>query len=347
MATMKTNKIHLFHLLLCALTLSLSAGAHAAPALINGAGATFPYPLYSKWFSDYRKIDTEVEINYQSIGSGGGIRQLMDKTIDFGASDAPMTDEQLSKAGQPVLHIPTVLGAVAVTYNLPGVQTSLKFSTQALAGIYLGQIKNWSDPMIQKLNPQAVLPNTPIMVTHRSDGSGTTAVFADFLSKVSPEWKSRVGVGTSLRWPTGLGAKGNEGVTGLIKQSPGSIGYVELAYAETNRLPVASIENKMNQFVAPSATAITAAAAASQNSIPEDMRVSITYADGKNSYPIAAFTYLLFYQKTAGMKGEKLKKFLAWAIADGQKEAQSLGYAPLPKNLIPRIKARIAMIQTQ
>ncbi len=339
------NKI-IFSIAVMSLTTS-SYVALAGTTLINGAGATFPYPLYSKWFSDYRKVDPEVEINYQSIGSGGGIRQLMDKTIDFGASDAPMSDEQIKQAAQPIIHIPTALGAVAITYNLTDVKKPLQFNSETLSGIFMGKIKNWSDPSLQKLNPGVSLPNTPIMVVHRSDGSGTTAVFADYLAKVSTEWKSKVGTGNALKWPTGLGAKGNEGVTGLVKQSPNSIGYVELAYAQSNKLPVASLQNKAGRFVSPETSSITAAAASAQKLIPADLRVSITDAEGKESYPISSFTYLLFYQKTSGVKGEKLKKFLGWAIQDGQKDTQPLGYAPLPKNLMTPIKARISMLQSQ
>jgi phosphate transport system substrate-binding protein len=314
---------------------------------INGAGATFPYPLYSKWFAEYQKTNPSVEINYQSIGSGGGIRQLLDRTIDFGASDAPMTDEQQAKSQTPIIHVPTVLGAVVVTYNLPGITQPIHLSGETLAAIYLGKIASWDDAEIAKLNPGVTLPKTAIMPAYRSDGSGTTAVFSDYLAKVSPEWKQKVGQGTSLQWPTGLGGKGNEGVTGIIKQTPGSIGYVELAYASSNQLPSAALKNKAGAFIAPSPKSVTAAANHSIKQIPKDFRVSITNADGNDSYPISSFTYILVYQSMPGAKGEAFVKFLNWALADGQKFAEPLTYASLPKSLVAQIKAKIREVKTK
>jgi len=326
--------------------LTFAIAAHAAePLQLNGAGATFPFPLYSKWFSDYSKA-TGVNINYQSIGSGGGIRQLLDKTVDFGASDAPMNDEQLAKATPSIIHIPTVLGAVVLTYNIPGVTQSLDLTPEVIAGIYLGKITKWNDPAIAGMNKGVVLPDLPILAAYRSDGSGTTAVFTDYLAKVSPDWKSTVGNGTSVKWPVGLGGKGNEGVTGLIKQSPGSIGYVELVYAESNKLPFAKVKNSSGKFVTPSPATITAAAAGAVKEMPADFRVSITNAPGKEAYPISSFTYLLVYRQMPGEKGAAFVKFLNWAVTDGQKTASTLSYAPLPKPLITKIQARIKEIKT-
>lgn len=320
----------------------------ASPTSITGAGATFPYPLYSKWFAEYKKANPSVEINYQSIGSGGGIRQLLDKTVDFGASDAPMTDEQLAKSSIPVLHIPTVLGAVAITYNIPEVKSSLKLTSDVVADIFLGKITQWNDKRIQDLNPGVALPqDTAIMVTHRSDGSGTTAVFTDYLAKVSQEWKEKVGSGTSVKWPTGLGGKGNEGVTGLLKQTPGTIGYVELTYAVSNKLPVAQVKNAAGTFITPSPKTVTAAASGALKTMPADFRVSITQSPGKDAYPISSFTYLLVYQKMAAPKGPALVQFLNWAMADGQKIAEPLDYAPLPKEMIQKVKAKIGEIKSE
>jgi phosphate transport system substrate-binding protein len=330
------------------IVLGLSAVASADQIMINGAGATFPYPIYSKWFAEFHNVDPTVDINYQSIGSGGGIRQLLDKTIDFGASDAPMTDEQLAKANPPILHIPTVLGAVVITYNLPTVKQPLKLTGQNVADMFLGKIENWNDPVLVKLNPElAAVKDTPIMITHRSDGSGTTTVFSDYLSKVSPEWKQKVGVGNALKWPVGLGGKGNEGVTGLVKQAPGAIGYTELSYAAANQLPVAEIKNKEGNFVAPSAKAVTAAANASMKSMPKDFRLSITDSLGKDSYPLSSFTYILVYQTMDAKKGQKFVGFLNWALSDGQKLAEPLTYAPLPKALALQVKQKIKEVKTQ
>lgn len=313
--------------------------------LINGAGATFPYPLYSKWFSEYHKANPDTEINYQSIGSGGGIRQFTDKTIDFGASDAPMSDEQMAKVGQPVLHIPTCLGAVAVTFNVPGVEKGLKLSGDIVADIFLGKIKKWEDARITSLNPGVKLSGD-IMVVHRSDGSGTSSVFTDYLTKVSPDFKAKVGQGTAVKWPVGLGGKGNEGVSGLVKQTPGSIGYIEFVYAIQNKLAYASLKNKAGSFVEPSTDAVTAAAQGALKAMPADFRVSITDPEGKTSYPISSFTYLLIHKTQADAdKGSKLVKFLKWAMKDGQSMATALHYAPLPKELLKKVDATIATIE--
>lgn len=324
---------------------SVVAYSAGAAVLINGAGATFPYPLYSKWFSEFNKKNPGVQINYQSIGSGGGIRQFLEKTVDFGASDAPMKDEDIAKAGVPVLHIPTVLGAVVVTYNLKGVEKGLKLSPDVLADIFLGTIKKWDDERIKKLNPTVKLTGD-ILVVRRSDGSGTTSIFTDFLSKVSSDWKTKVGQGTAVSWPVGLGGKGNEGVTGLISQTEGSIGYVELIYAESKKLPYAAIKNAAGDFVLPSLETVTEAAA--KTTIPEDFRVSLTNAAGKKSYPISGFTYLLVYKnmpKDKEQKAENLVKFLKWSVGDGQAYAKELFYSPLPKTLVPKVQAKIASIE--
>ena len=318
----------------------------AAPAqaqmLMNGAGATFPYPIYSKWFDEYAKVDPEVRFNYQSIGSGGGIRQITERTVDFGASDGPMTDEQLKKVPGALLHIPTVLGAVVATYNLPG-QPKLNFTGDVLADIFLGKVTKWSDDRIKALNPSANLPNQPIVVVHRSDGSGTTYIWVDYLSKVSNEWAQKVGKGTSVNWPVGLGGKGNEGVAGQVKNTPGAIGYVELAYAITNKLPAAAVKNQAGKFVEATIESTTAAAAAA--SMPEDFRVSLTNAPGDQAYPIASFTWLLVYRDQANeAKGKALVRFLWWAIHDGQKYPGPLLYAPLPAPVVKQLEARIKQV---
>ena len=317
-----------------------------APAqmLMNGAGATFPYPIYSKWFDEYTRVDPEVRFNYQSIGSGGGIRQITERTVDFGASDGPMTDEQLKKAPGELLHIPTVLGAVVPTYNLPGAPR-LRFTGEVLADIFLGKITSWSDDRIKALNPSASLPNQPIVVVHRSDGSGTTYIWVDFLSKVSPEWEKKVGRGTSVSWPVGLGGKGNEGVAGQVKNAPGSLGYVELAYAVTNKLPAGAVKNQAGKFVDATIESTTAAAAGAAKSMPADFRVSLTNAPGDDAYPIASFTWLLVYRDQANeAKGKALVKFLWWAVHEGQKYPGALLYAPLPAPVVSLIEARIKQI---
>jgi phosphate transport system substrate-binding protein len=312
--------------------------------LINGAGATFPFPLYSRWFSEYARLHPDQHFNYQSIGSGGGIKQITERTVDFGASDAPMSDEELKKA-PGIQHIPTVLGAVVVAYNLPGVG-ELKLSPATLAGIFLGKIGKWNDPALAAENPGAPLPDLPITVAHRSDGSGTTAIFSDYLAKVSPEWKAGPGAGKSLKWPTGLGGKGNEGVTGLIQQAPGTVGYIELAYANQNHLPVAALKNRAGQYVKPTLQSVTAAAA--EVAMPGDYRVSITDAGGAGSYPISAFTYLLVYQDAAdAARGAALVQFLWWAEHDGQKLAPALDYAPLPAAVVKKVEATLRSLTVQ
>ncbi|MET0649327.1 MAG: phosphate ABC transporter substrate-binding protein PstS [Pyrinomonadaceae bacterium] len=312
---------------------------------LQGAGATFPNPLYQKWLSEYGKLHPDVRIDYQSIGSGGGIKQIREQTVDFGASDAPMKDEDLKSAPGELLHIPTVLGAVVLTYNLQGVAQPLRFSPDVIADIFLGKIKRWDDARIKADNPGAALPAADITVVHRSDGSGTSAVFTDYLSKVSPEWKEKVGTGTSPNWPVGLGGKGNEGVTGQVKQTPNTIGYVELAYAVQNKLPVALIKNASGNFVEPSLDAVTAAAAESLPTTPEDLRVSLTNAGGATAYPISSYTYILAYkdQKDAA-KGKALVDFLWWGIHDGERFAKDLLYAPLPPDIVKRAEAKINSI---
>ena len=320
---------------------ALSAGiARADTLLINGAGATFPFPLYSKWFSEYKKLHNDQSFNYQSIGSGGGIKQITEKTVDFGASDAPMSDDDLKKA-PGIVHVPTVLGAVAVVYN--GVPAGVKLSAEVVADIFQGKIARWSDPKLAALNAGVKLPDLAITVAHRSDGSGTTAVFTDYLAKVSPSWKSAVGAGKSVKWPVGLGGKGNEGVTGTVKSTPGAIGYVELAYAKQNKLNMAAIKNADGNFVIPSIESTSDAAAAVV--MPADFRVSITNATGKNAYPISSFTYILVYkEQTDAAKGKAVVSFLWWATHDGQKLAGPLDYAPLPKPVVAKVAETLKTI---
>jgi phosphate transport system substrate-binding protein len=313
----------------------LAVGAAAQTVQINGAGATFPYPIYSKWFSEYNKLHSNIQINYQSVGSGAGIQQLSKQTVFFGATDGPMTAEQLQTAPGPVLHFPTVLGAVVPVYNIPNVKTELKFSGPLLADIFLGKITKWNDPAIAKLNDGVTLPATDITVAHRSDGSGTTYIFVDYLSKVSPEWKKRVGVATSVNWPVGVGGKGNEGVSGLVGQTPGAIGYVELIYALQNKISYGSVQNMAGRFVRASTDSVTAAAASASKSMPADFRVSITNAPGDGAYPISSFTWLLFYENPKDKAQAKVMvDFMKWALTDGQKFASALGYAPLPKEVV-------------
>jgi phosphate transport system substrate-binding protein len=314
---------------------------------LTGACATFPYPIYSKWFSDYAGR-TGVKINYQSIGSGGGIRQLSEGTVDFGASDSPMTDEEMTKAkGGPILHIPTVMGAVVATYNVPGITQPLKLTGEVLADIFLGRIRRWNDARVATLNSGLTLPNQDILVVHRSDGSGTTFIFTDYLSKVSPTWKDSVGTGKEVQWPAGLGAKGNEGVAGQVKQTPGSIGYVELAYAKQNRLSFASIRNAAGEYVVPTIESVTAAAAGVVERLPEntDYRVSIVNAPGAGAYPIASFTWILLYQNQQDAdKGQKLVDFLRWALQEGGASASALDYAPLPPPMVMRLDQRLGTV---
>jgi phosphate transport system substrate-binding protein len=306
------------------------------------AGASFPNSLYQKWLSEYGNRHPNVRIDYQSIGSGGGIKQLKEQTVDFGASDAPMSDADLKSAPGEILHIPTVLGAVVITYNLEGVKQPLRFSPEVLADIFLGKIKKWNDPKIAADNSGVTLPANDITVVHRSDSSGTSAVFTDYLSKVSAEWKEKVGSGVSPSWPTGLGGKGNEGVTGQVKNTPNTIGYVELAYAVKNNLPVAHIKNAGGSFIEPSIDAVTAAAAASAASMPDDLRISITNAAGPQAYPISSYTYILVYkdQKNAA-RGKALVDFLWWGIHDGENFAKELQYAPLPADIVKKAEAKI------
>ncbi|HXY48056.1 MAG TPA: phosphate ABC transporter substrate-binding protein PstS [Terriglobales bacterium] len=328
--------------LLLSVALALPA---VAQTTLNGAGATFPYPMYSKWFSEYHKEHPDIEINYQSIGSGGGIRQVLAGTVDFGASDGPMTDAQLAEAKTKILHVPTVLGGVVPAYNVPGVGEEIKFTPEALAGIYLGKITNWNDKAIAGANPGLKFPDQPIIVVHRSDGSGTTYIFTDYLSKVSSEWQSSVGKGTSVKWPVGLGGKGNEGVAGVVRQMPGAIGYVELIYAVQNKIPYGPVRNAAGNFVKASLESVTAAAG-SMKSMPEDFRVSITNAPGKDAYPIASFTWLLIpAQSKDPAKGKILVDFLNWMVQDGQKMTAALTYAPLPENVAEKVKAEIKQVR--
>src|SRR5216117_2124464 len=323
-----------------ALGLSVSASAQM---MINGAGATFPYPIYSKWFDEYAKVDPSVRFNYQSIGSGGGQKQILVQTVDFGASDGPMSYENLSKAPGKLLHIPTVAGADVVAYNLAG-NPALKFDADTIAGIFVGQIKKWNDLKITALNPGAKLPDQEIVVVHRSDGSGTTYIWTDYLSKISPEWKTKVGTNTSVNWPTGIGGKGNEGVAGQVKQTPGAIGYVELVYAVQNKMSYAEVKNSSGKFVKPSLESITAAMATAQ--IPDDFRFSVTNAPGATSYPICGATWLLVYeQQKDPAKGRKLVEFLKWALTKGEDMAKDLDYAPLPNELRERVLKRIDEIK--
>ena len=329
---------------LLGLTIAFGLTATAsAQMMINGAGATFPYPIYSKWFDAYTKVDPSVRFNYQSIGSGGGQKQIMAQTVDFGASDGPMSDDNLSKAPGKLLHIPTVAGADVVAYNLPG-NPSLKLDADTIAGIFLGEIKKWNDPKIAALNSGVTLPDQEIVVVHRSDGSGTTYIWTDYLSKISPEWKTKVGTNTSVNWPTGIGGKGNEGVAGQIKQTPGALGYVELIYAVQNQMPYADVKNAAGKFVKPSLESITAAMATAQ--IPDDFRFSMTNASGEAAYPICGATWLLVYeQQKDATKGKKLVEFLKWAQKDGEKMAKDLDYAPLPESLQARVLKRIEEIK--
>jgi len=322
--------------------LLLAAPAAAQMKTMNGAGATFPYPIYSKWFDEYHKVKPELQINYQSIGSGGGIRQITERTVDFGATDGPMTEEQLMKIDSKILHVPTVLGAVVPAYNLKGIE-DLKLSGPVIADIFLGKIKRWTDPEIAKLNPGAALPDAPITVVHRSDGSGTTYCWVDYLSKVSPEWKKKVGVATAVKWPVGLGGKGNEGVAGLVKLTPNSLGYVELIYAKQNSIAYASVLNKAGKFVKAAIPSVTAAAAGTK--MPKDYRVSITDAAGAEAYPISTFTWLLVYEKNDGGKGAVLKDFFKWMLKDGQGMASTLGYAPLPDSVNAMVAKTIESIK--
>ena len=314
---------------------ALGAAVAAQAQQISGAGASFPFPIYAKWFSEYNKLHPNAQINYQSIGSGGGIRQLTAQTVFFGATDGPMTKEQLLAAPGNILHLPTVLGAVVPVYYLDGLTAELKFTGPVLADIFLGKITRWNDPALARLNPGVNLPAADITVVHRSDGSGTTYIFADYLGKVSPEWKKRVGISTALNWPVGLGGKGNEGVAGLVKQTPGAIGYVELIYALQTKIAYGAVQNMAGKFLRASIESVTAAAAAASSAMPADFRVSITNAPGENAYPIASFTWLLLYENPKNRSAAKtMVEFMKWALTDGQKFAKALGYAPLPESVV-------------
>jgi phosphate transport system substrate-binding protein len=330
-----------------ALTLvcALLAMPTLAQTTLNGAGATFPYPMYSKWFSEYHKLHPDIQINYQSIGSGGGIRQVINGTVDFGASDGPMTDDMLKEAKTKILHMPTVLGADVPAYNIPGVSAELKFTPEALAGIFLGKITKWNDKAITGANPGVNLPDKDIIVVHRSDGSGTTYIWTDYLSKISPEWQSEAGTGTSVKWPRGLGGKGNEGVAGSIRQLQGSIGYVELIYAVQNSITYGSVKNAAGNFVKASLESVTAAAASAPK-MPADFRVSITNAPGKDAYPISSFTWLLIpAQSKDAAHGKILADFLNWMVTDGQKMTAALSYAPLPEGVVQKEKEAIKQVR--
>jgi len=329
---------------------AFSASAFAQQVTLTGAGSTFAYPLYSKWASEFHQTHPNVQINYQSIGSGGGIRQISTGTVDFGGTDGPMTDTQLADArnhlGTDIVHFPTALGADVPTYNIPGVSGELNFTPDALAGIFLGKITKWNDPEIQKANPSVKLPGNDIVVVHRSDGSGTTYVWVDYLAKISPDWKSKVGVGTSVSWPVGLGGKGNEGVSGLVKQTANSIGYVELVYAIQNHLPYGKVKNSSGTFIKADLAGVTAAAAGAAKNMPDDFRVSITNAPGKTAYPISSFTWMLIPKAINDKaKGAVLKQFLEWSLTEGQNSCESLTYAKLPKEIVLKEQAAIKYLQ--
>lgn len=325
---------------------TLVTGAAAQKVQIQGAGATFPNPIYQKWISEYNKLHPNVEINYQSLGSGAGIRQLTANTVFFGASDGPMTNEQLQAAPAKVLHFPTVLGADVPVYNLPGVSAELKFTGPLLADIFLGKITKWNDPSIAKVNPGLNLPATDITVVHRSDASGTTYIWVDYLSKVSPEWKMKAGVATQVNWPTGVGGKGNEGVSGVVQQTPGSLGYVELVYALQNKIAYGSVQNMAGEFTRATVESVTAAAGAAAGKMPSDFRVSITNAPGKRTYPISSFTWILLYETPKDKTQAKaMLDFMKWALEDGQKFAGGLGYAPLPAEVVKLEMAALGKIK--
>ena len=323
-----------------------ASASGGATLRINGAGATFPYPIYSKWFDEYGKRNPGVQINYQSIGSGGGIRQLTSETVFFGATDGPMTDEQLAAAPGRILHLPMVLGADVPVYNLPGTSAELKFTGPVLADIFLGKITKWNDPALAKINAGVTLPATDITVVHRSEGSGTTYIWADFLAKASPEWKGKVGVSTAINWPAGVGGKGNEGVSGLVSQTPGSIGYVELIYALQNKIAFGSVQNANGEFVKATTESVTAAAAATAGQMPADFRVSITNAAGAGAYPISSFTWLLLYEDPKDKAQSKaMVDFVKWALTEGQQYASQLGYAPLPAEVMKQELAALERIK--
>jgi phosphate transport system substrate-binding protein len=328
----------------------VAIGVAQAALSINGAGATFPNPMYSKWFDEYHKKNPDLEINYQAIGSGGGIKQVTEGTVDFGATDGPMNDEQLKafqdKHGFPILHFPSVLGADVPTYNISGVTGELNFTPEALAAIFLGKVTKWNDPLIADANKGVNLPGSDIVVVHRSDGSGTSYIWTDYLSKVSDEWKSKVGKGTSVNWPVGLGGKGNEGVAGLVKQTPNALGYVELIYAIQNKMPYGKVKNSSGEFIKADLASVTTAAAATAKTMPDDFRVSITDAPGKTAYPISSFTWLLIPSKFSdGFKRDAIKGFIKWMLTDGQNEVETLSYAKLPKEVVAKEMKALDNIQ--
>jgi phosphate transport system substrate-binding protein len=326
------------------IAMGLMANVALAGILVNGAGSTFMYPALTKWFEVYAAIDSTVQFNYQAIGSGAGIKQVTARTVDFGGTDGPMTMDQMSQAPGRIYHIPMVMGAEAIAYNIPGVQSGLKLTPDVIAGIFLGAITSWNDPKIVQANPGVNLPNQPIIVAHRSDGSGTTYIFTDYLSSVSPEWKSKAGKGTSVNWPVGLGGKGNQGVSGILKQSPGSIGYVELAYAIQNSLTYAVVQNKSGSFIEP--TVDSTSAAASGVPIPDDFRVSIVNSANPQAYPICGFSWMLIYKNIDDpVKGKALVGFARWAVTEGQKYSKDLDYAPLPSDLVEKIQKKLDMIK--
>ena len=319
--------------------------AVSASMLINGAGATFPFPIYSQWFDEYAKVNSAARFNYQSIGSGGGVKALRDKTVDFGASDAPLSDEEAAQMPAPVLHFPAVMGAVVLAYNLESIKQPIHLTGPVIADIFLSKIVKWSDPAIVALNPGVAFPDDPIVTAHRSDGSGTTYIFTDYLSKVSPDWAAKAGKGKSVKWPNGIGGKGNEGVTGVIQQTPGAIGYVELIYALSNKIPFATVKNHDGNWIVASLDGVTAAAAGAVAKMPADFRVSITDAVGAQSYPLSSFTWLLLYQQqTDRAKGEALVKFMKWALSDGQKYTAGLNYAAIPPSVVEKELAQLGQI---
>lgn len=331
-------------LLMVVVGLSVAAYATAGSALINGAGATFPYPIYSKWFDVYSTVKPDIRFNYQSIGSGGGIKQIIAGTVDFGATDGPMTDQQLADAPARILHIPMVMGAVVPAYNLAGVDKGLKFTPEALADIYLGKITKWNDPKIAEQNPGIQLPDTAIIVARRSDGSGTTYIWVDYLSSVSNEWKLKVGKGTSVNWPVGLGGKGNEGVAGIIKQTPGALGYIEMSYAVKNNLSYGSVQNKSGHFIEPTLTSTSKAAEGV--AMPSDFRVSLVNSANPEAYPVSGFTWLLIYKnQTDAFKGQAILDFIRWAIHEGQAYTKDLLYAPLPQDVVLMIEKKLAEVK--
>lgn len=338
--------LHILAIAAVLLPAAFSSAAGSDPVTVTGAGATFPYPLYSKWFYEYSNAHPGVNFNYQSIGSGGGIRQMTAGTVDFGATDAPMKDKEMARLPGPIFHIPTAIGAVTVVYNLKGFDSGLKLRPETLSGIYLGKITKWSDPKIASENPGAKLPAEDIVVAHRSDGSGTTDIFTNYLSSVSNEWKEKVGRGKSVNWPVGLGGKGNEGVAGVVRQIPGSIGYVELAYATQNGMTVAAVRNREGRYILPTLESTSAAAAGAAGSMPADYRVALVDAPGKDSYPICGMTWLLVYrdQKDAA-KGKALVSFLKWAMHDGQKMNAPLLYAPIPKPVVEKVDNTLMQIR--